>query len=80
MRMNESTLIKQHFYGFNSIVMNLNNIDVKIDNKNQMLIILCLLSSSYENFIDTLLYEKNSLDDISNVLKSKELKKKLLRV
>lgn len=39
---------------------------------------LCSLSASYDTFVDTLLYGKDniSLDNVSNALKSKELKKR----
>lgn len=50
--------------------MDLNSIDIKIENEDQTLIVLCSLSS-YETFFHILLYEKVSilLDDISNALK-----------
>lgn len=39
--------------------------------------VLCSLLSLYETFVDKLLYEKDNilLEDVSNILKSKELKK-----
>ena len=57
--------------------MNLGNIDITVESKDQALIVLCSLPPSYETFVDTLLYGKDSisLDDVNNALKSKELKK-----
>src|SRR4051812_32485462 len=77
LRMVEGTSVKQHLDEFNSIIMNLGNIDIIVESEDQALIVLCALLLSYETFVDTLLYGKDSifLDDISNALKSKELKK-----
>ncbi|KAH0665910.1 hypothetical protein KY285_027116 [Solanum tuberosum] len=52
-------------------------VDIKIESEDQNLIVLCSLPPSYDTFADTLIYGKDniSLDDVSNALKSKELKK-----
>lgn len=56
--------------------MDLDNVDIKIDNEDQTLIILYSPLSFYETFINTLLYENVSilLDDISIALILKDLK------
>jgi transposase InsO family protein len=79
LRMNEGTPIKSHLDEFNSIIMDLKNVEVKIDDEDQALIVLCSLPPSYETFVDSMLYGRDniSLDDISSALKSKELKKHL---
>ena len=77
LRMVEGTPLKQHLDVFNSIIMDLRNIDIKVESEDQALIVLSSLPASYESFVDTLLYGKDTilLDDVSNALKSKELKK-----
>src|SRR3954462_1863865 len=77
LRMVEGTPVKQHLDVFNSIIMDLGNIDITVESEDQALIVLSSLPASYESFVDTLLYGKDtiSLDDVSNALKSKELKK-----
>src|SRR3954470_6575480 len=77
LQMVEGTPVKQHLDVFNSIIMDLGNIDIKVESEDQALIVLSYLPASYESFVDTLLYGKDtiSLDDVSNLLKSKELKK-----
>ena len=77
--MTESTSVKKHVDNFNRIVLDLQGVDVKIDDEDQALILLCSLPSSYENFIDTMLYgrETISVGDVKDALQSKELKKKV---
>ncbi|KAK6786936.1 hypothetical protein RDI58_015461 [Solanum bulbocastanum] len=75
--MNEGTPVKTHLDEFNSIIMDLRNVDIKIKSEDQNLIVLCSLPPSYDTFADTLLYGKDniSVDDVSNALKYKLLKK-----
>src|SRR3954467_10097874 len=75
--MDGGTPMKQHLDVFNSIVMDLGNIDIKVESEDQALIVLCSLPASYETFVDTLLYGKDtiSLDNVSSMLKSNDLKK-----
>ncbi|XP_070006880.1 retrovirus-related Pol polyprotein from transposon TNT 1-94 isoform X1 [Nicotiana sylvestris] len=77
LRINEGTPVKTHLDEFNSIIMDMKNVDIKIESEDQALIVLCSLPQSYDTFADTLLYGKDSisLEDVSNALKSKELKK-----
>src|SRR5256886_17428717 len=78
LRMVEGTPLKQHLDVFNSIIMDLRNIDIKVESEDQALIVLSSLLASCESFVDTLLCGKDtiSLNDVSNALKSKALKKK----
>ncbi|PKI37477.1 hypothetical protein CRG98_042139 [Punica granatum] len=54
------------------------NVDVKVEDDDQALLLLCPLSEFYESFIDTILYGRTSitLEDIKASLNSKELQKK----
>lgn len=70
LRINEGTRVKTHIDEFNSIIMELKNIDIKIESEDHTLIMLCSLPPSYCTFAGTLLYEKDgiALDDVSNAL------------
>ena len=59
LRMNESMLVKHHMDEFTSIIMDLENADVKIDDEDQALLLLCFLSPSFKNFRETLVYGKD---------------------
>src|SRR3954468_17874640 len=82
LRMEEGSAVKGHLDAFNWIIMDLENVDIKVDSEDQALILLCLLPKSYDAFIDTLLYGKDSisLEDVSSALKSRELKKSFLEL
>ena len=79
LRMTENTSVKEHVDNFNRIVLDLQAVDVKIDEEDQALILLCSLPSSYENFVDTMLYGRETIyvADVKDALQSKELKKKV---
>nr|GEZ51225.1 retrovirus-related Pol polyprotein from transposon TNT 1-94 [Tanacetum cinerariifolium] len=54
------------------------NIDIEIEDRDQALMLLTSLLSSYENFVETLLYMRESLtmEDVLAILSSRELKKR----
>nr|GEZ56673.1 zinc finger, CCHC-type [Tanacetum cinerariifolium] len=56
------------------------NIDIEIEEEDQALMLLTSLPSSYENFVETLLYEKESLimKDVMATLNLRELKKRIV--
>ena len=60
----------------NKILLDLKNIDVRIDEEDQALILLCSLPPSFENFVNSLLYGRDtlSLEDVKSALHSKVLR------
>ena len=79
LRMKEDTPIKDHLDELNKILMDLKNIDVRIDEKDQTLILLCSLPPSFENFVNSILYGRDtlSLEDVKSALHFKELRQKV---
>ncbi|GJS88075.1 retrovirus-related pol polyprotein from transposon TNT 1-94 [Tanacetum coccineum] len=63
---------------FNKLILDLANIDIEIGGEDQALMLLTLLPSSYKNFVETLLYGRESLtiENVLAILNSKESKKK----
>ncbi|GKC87631.1 zinc finger, CCHC-type containing protein, partial [Tanacetum coccineum] len=63
-----------HIDEFNKLILDLANIDIEIEDKDQALMLLTLLPSSYENFMETLLYGRESLtmEDVLATLNSRE--------
>nr|GEX50640.1 zinc finger, CCHC-type [Tanacetum cinerariifolium] len=67
-----------HIDEFNKLILDLVNIDLEIEDEDQALMLLTLLQSSYGNFVETLLYVRESLTmkDVLATLNSRELKKR----
>nr|GEY76672.1 retrovirus-related Pol polyprotein from transposon TNT 1-94 [Tanacetum cinerariifolium] len=72
------TKLGDHIDEFNKLILNLTNVDIEIEDEDQALMLLTSLPSSYENFVETLLYGRESLimKDVLATLNSRELKKR----
>ena len=67
LRMHEGTHIKSHIAEFSFIINDLDKIEVKIENKNQALLLLCSLPSSYKSFREAIMYGGKSIIKINEV-------------
>ena len=58
-------------------IINLRNIDPKINDKNQVMILMRSLSNSYKHFMNIMMYARNNIpiEDIKAILKLKSWKK-----
>ncbi|KAK2458211.1 alpha carbonic anhydrase [Trifolium repens] len=77
-RMVESKSITEQLAEFNKIIDDLANIDVKLEDEDKALHLLCTLPKSYESFKDTMLYGKDTpvtLEEVQSALRTKELTK-----
>ena len=64
--MTESTSLEEHLTIFKEIVSNLETMEVRYNEEDLGLILLCSLPSSYMTFRDTILYSHDTLtlDDV----------------
>lgn len=59
--MDDTMQLQKHFDGFNKIILDLTAIGVELDQEHQSILLLSSLPNSYEQFVDTMLYGKNTL-------------------
>uniref|UniRef100_A0A803P381 Integrase catalytic domain-containing protein n=1 Tax=Cannabis sativa TaxID=3483 RepID=A0A803P381_CANSA len=64
MRIDETEDLRKHLDEFNRIILDLSNIGVKIEDEDQGILLLSTLPKSYEHFVDTIVYRKESLSMI----------------
>jgi len=72
--MAEGTPIQNYFDDFNSILIDLESTDVKMQDENKVILLVVSLSSSHKHFKEILLYSNNkilSFEDVKASLLSK---------
>jgi len=75
LRMSEGTPIQSHLDEFNSIIIDLENLDVKIDDEDKVVLLNVSLPPSYQQFKEIMLYGNYltlSFDDVKTNLLAKE--------
>ncbi|KAH1046709.1 hypothetical protein J1N35_037493 [Gossypium stocksii] len=73
-RMNECQLLRDHISQFITLLNELKNVEVHIDDEDQAMLLLCFLPPSYKSFIETLIYgrDKLSFEDVKGHLLSRD--------
>ncbi|MFQ6669466.1 hypothetical protein Gotur_034705, partial [Gossypium turneri] len=73
-RMNKCELLRDHISKFITLLNDLKNIEVHIDNKDQAMLLLCCLPLSYKSFRETLIYgrDKLSFEDVKGHFLSRD--------
>ncbi|KAF1897303.1 hypothetical protein Lal_00035006 [Lupinus albus] len=62
LKMQEGTDLHQHLNTFNQVINDLQKLDVKVDDEDKAIILLCSLPNSYEHLVTTLTYGKDSIN------------------
>ncbi|KAK3030465.1 hypothetical protein RJ639_039150 [Escallonia herrerae] len=77
--MKEGTSITDHVDEYNKVILDLQSIDIKIEDEEKTLLLLCSLPPSYEHLGITLLYGNDiiSTEEVETVINSQELRKKV---
>ena len=70
--MQEGTQLQDHLDSLNSIMLDLRNIDVKVEDEDAALVLLVSLPNSYENFVQSFIGSKDtvSLEEVRSALHS----------
>ena len=81
LRMPEGRDFVAHIQRFNQVCSEVMSLDVKIDEEDRALLLLCSLPGSYDGLITTLVYGKKILnyEEIVGVLRSNEQRKKICK-
>ncbi|KAG8499139.1 hypothetical protein CXB51_005544 [Gossypium anomalum] len=72
--MNEGELLRDHISQFITLLNDLKNVEVHIDDEDWAMLLLCSLSPSYKSFRETLIYsrDKLSFEDVKGHLLSRD--------
>ena len=73
LQIEEGSSLENHIDNFNRIILDLEDINVKLEDEDKAIILSSSLPPSYEHFIDTLLYGRQSITmvDVKDSLSSK---------
>jgi len=77
-KMVESKTVTEQLTEFNKILDDLENIEVKLEDEDKAILLLCALPRSFESLKDTMLYGKEgtvTLEEVQAALRTKELTK-----
>ncbi|KAG6396654.1 hypothetical protein SASPL_142809 [Salvia splendens] len=74
LRMQEGMPLRDHLENLNKILLDLRNVDVKVEDGDTALILLVYLPESYENFVESFMTGKEtlSLEDVRSALHIRE--------
>ena len=74
-KMTEDKVLAGQLNMFNKLILDLENIDVKIDDEDQVLLLLCVFPRTHAHFKETLLYRRESLTikEVQSTLYFKDL-------
>jgi hypothetical protein len=74
-KMSEDKVLDEKLDMFNKLILDLENIDVKIEDEDQTLLMLFIFPRSHAHFKETLLYGRESLtfEEVQSALYSKDL-------
>ncbi|GKC86402.1 hypothetical protein Tco_1142119 [Tanacetum coccineum] len=74
--MKEGSSLKEHLDALNSILMDLKNVEVKIEDEDAALVLLVSLPPSFESFVSSFVVGKDTitLEDVISSLHSRELR------
>ncbi|KAL6195183.1 hypothetical protein ACLB2K_030803 [Fragaria x ananassa] len=78
LRMEEGTTLRDHLDQLNTILLELRNIDVKVDDEDAALILLVSLPLLYENFVDSFIGGRDTvtLEEVRSSLHTREMRHK----
>ncbi|KAL6328338.1 hypothetical protein AAG906_034481 [Vitis piasezkii] len=69
--------IEEHLDHFNKIILDLENIDIAVSDKDKAILLLTSLDASYTNMKEAIMYRRDSLifDEVQSILHARELQK-----
>nr|GEU56955.1 retrovirus-related Pol polyprotein from transposon TNT 1-94 [Tanacetum cinerariifolium] len=81
LRMKEVSSLKEHLDSLNSMLMDLKNVEAKIEDEDAALVLLVSLPPSFESFVSSFVFGKDTitLEDVRSSLHSRELRQQASR-
>ncbi|KAL5764810.1 hypothetical protein ACOSQ2_017404 [Xanthoceras sorbifolium] len=73
LRVSEGTSLGFHIDEFESLIMDMQNLDVKINDEDQALLLPCLLPSSYRHFRETIYTRKEKIRSLHKIKRPPKL-------
>ncbi len=75
--MQEESDLRKHVDVFNQLVVDLSKLDVKLDDEDKAIILLCSLPPSYEHVVTTLTHDKDTVktEEVISSLLARDLRR-----